>query len=57
MRVAAEMSEVRAACIRALPTLFIGSERVVGAGKSTEELTAMLEQAVSAHRAVHASPR
>jgi protein-disulfide isomerase/uncharacterized membrane protein len=57
VRVAAEMAEMRAAGIHALPTLFIGSERVVGAGQSTEELTAMLEQAVSAHRAVHASPR
>ncbi|HSR96417.1 MAG TPA: thioredoxin domain-containing protein [Kofleriaceae bacterium] len=57
VRVAAEMAEMRAAGIHALPTLFIGSERVVGAGKSTEELTAMLEQAVSAHRAVHASGR
>ncbi len=47
-RVAAEMAEVRAAGIRSLPTLFIGDERIVGAGKSTEELTALL-----AHAAVH----
>jgi protein-disulfide isomerase len=47
VRVAAEMAEVRAAGIHALPTLFIGGERVVGAGKSTEELTAMLEHAAS----------
>ena len=57
MRVAAEMAEVRSAGIHALPTLFIGGERVVGAGKSTEELTAMLEQAASDHRAFHASRR
>lgn len=47
-RVAAESAEVRAADIRSLPTLFIGSERIVGAGKSAEELTALLD-----HAAVH----
>jgi protein-disulfide isomerase/uncharacterized membrane protein len=47
-RVAAEAAEVRAAGIRSLPTLFIGSERIVGAGKSTEELTALLEHAAIA---------
>jgi protein-disulfide isomerase/uncharacterized membrane protein len=47
-RVAAESAEVRAAGVHALPTLFIGGERVVGAGKSTEDLTAMLEHAVIA---------
>jgi len=47
-RVAAEAAEVRAAGIRSLPTLFIGSERIVGAGKSAEELTAMLEHAATA---------
>lgn len=50
VRVAAEMAEVQAAGIHALPTLFIGGERIVGAGKSTDELTAMLEHAASAHR-------
>jgi protein-disulfide isomerase/uncharacterized membrane protein len=49
-RVAAEMAEMRAAGIPGLPTLFIGGERVVGAGSSTEELTAMLERAVARHR-------
>lgn len=44
-RVAAEMAEVRAAGIHLLPTLFIGGERVVGAGSSPAELTAMLERA------------
>jgi predicted DsbA family dithiol-disulfide isomerase len=47
-RVAAETAEASAAGIHALPTLFIGGERVVGAGKSTEELTALLDQAVAA---------
>ena len=50
-RVAAETAEMRAAGIHALPTLFIGGERVVGAGASTDDLTAMLERAVSKHRA------
>jgi protein-disulfide isomerase len=57
VRVASELAEVRAAGIHALPTLFIGAERVVGAGKSADELTAMLDQAVSAHRAARASTR
>jgi protein-disulfide isomerase len=48
VRVSAEMAEVQAAGIHALPTLFIGGERIVGAGKSTDELTAMLEHAASA---------
>jgi uncharacterized membrane protein/predicted DsbA family dithiol-disulfide isomerase len=47
-RVAAEVAEVRAAGVHSLPTLFIGGERVVGAGKSTADLTAMLEHAVIA---------
>lgn len=51
VRVAAEMAEMRAAGIHRLPTLFIGGERVVGAGNSTEELTAMLERVVSKHKA------
>lgn len=44
-RVAAEMAEVRAAGIHSLPTLFIGGERIVGAGASTGELAALLERA------------
>jgi uncharacterized membrane protein/predicted DsbA family dithiol-disulfide isomerase len=44
-RIAAEMAEVRAAGVHSLPTLFVGDERIVGAGKSTDELTAMLEHA------------
>jgi len=46
-RVAADMAEVRAAGIRSLPTLFIGGEQIVGAGKSTEELTALLDHAAA----------
>lgn len=48
-RVAAEMTEVRAAGVHSLPTLFIGSDRIVGAGNSAEELTALLEHAAVAH--------
>jgi len=44
-RVAAEMSEVRAAGIHLLPTLYIGSERVVGAAKSSDELATLLASA------------
>lgn len=44
-RVAAEIAEARAAGIRSLPTLFVGGERIVGAGASTEELIALLEHA------------
>lgn len=47
-RVAAEAAEVRAAGIRSLPTLFIGGERIVGASKSAEELTALIERAAIA---------
>jgi protein-disulfide isomerase/uncharacterized membrane protein len=47
-RVAAESEAAIAAGIRSLPTLFIGGERIVGASKSTAQLTAMLEHA--AHR-------
>jgi uncharacterized membrane protein/predicted DsbA family dithiol-disulfide isomerase len=46
-RVAAESAEVRAADIHSLPTLFIGSERIVGASKSAEELTALLDHAAT----------
>jgi protein-disulfide isomerase len=44
-RVAAEMAEARAAGVHSLPTLFIAGERITGAGKSSEELTALLDRA------------
>jgi len=44
-RVAAEMAEVRAAGIHALPTLFIGDTRIEGAGASADELTSILRRA------------
>jgi uncharacterized membrane protein/predicted DsbA family dithiol-disulfide isomerase len=44
-RLAAEMAEVRAAGVHALPTLFIGGERIEGAGASADQLTALLERA------------
>jgi hypothetical protein len=34
--------------VHSLPTLFIGGERIVGDGNSTEELTAMLDRATIA---------
>ncbi len=43
-RVAAESAEVATAGIHLIPTVFIGGERVTGAGKSSAELTAMLER-------------
>jgi uncharacterized membrane protein/predicted DsbA family dithiol-disulfide isomerase len=46
-RVAAEMTEMRAAGVRALPTVYIGGERIVGAAKSTSDLSALLERAVA----------
>lgn len=46
-RVAAETAEARAAGIRSLPTLFIGETRVVGAGKSSDELADLLAHAVA----------
>jgi protein-disulfide isomerase len=45
-RIAAEMAEVRAAGVRSLPTVFIAGERIVGAAKTADELTALLEHAV-----------
>lgn len=42
-RVAAEQREADAANVRSLPTLFVADERVVGAGKSAEQLTALLD--------------
>ncbi|MEO7732404.1 MAG: vitamin K epoxide reductase family protein [Kofleriaceae bacterium] len=44
-RVAAEADAAQAAGVHALPTLFFGDERVVGANKSVEQLTALLERA------------
>jgi protein-disulfide isomerase len=44
-RIAADTAEARAAGVHSLPTLFIGGERIVGAVKSSEELTALLERA------------
>jgi predicted DsbA family dithiol-disulfide isomerase/uncharacterized membrane protein len=46
-RIAAEMKEVRASGVKSLPTLFIGREKIVGASKSAEELTALLEHAAA----------
>jgi protein-disulfide isomerase len=42
-RIADETAQAMAAGVHSLPTLFIGRERVEGASKSTEELTAMLD--------------
>lgn len=44
-RVAAETAEAQAAGIHALPTLFIGNERLDGAGVSHQHLVALLERA------------
>ncbi|HEY0194163.1 MAG TPA: vitamin K epoxide reductase family protein [Kofleriaceae bacterium] len=41
-RVAADSAQVEAAGIHALPTLFIGAQELVGAGKSVAELAAMI---------------
>ena len=41
-RVAADTAEVRAAGVRALPTVFIGDTRLVGAGASEDDLVALL---------------
>jgi protein-disulfide isomerase/uncharacterized membrane protein len=46
-RVAVETAEVKAAGIHSLPTLFIGDQRIVGASKTAEELTALLDHAKS----------
>ena len=43
-RVAAEMAEARAADIHALPTLFVGTERIEGASASADELTALIDR-------------
>jgi protein-disulfide isomerase len=39
------MAEVRAAGVHALPTLFIGDQRIEGAGASADELTALIHRA------------
>lgn len=44
-RVAAEGAEAHAAGIHALPTMFIGTDRIVGARATSTQLTAMLEHA------------
>jgi predicted DsbA family dithiol-disulfide isomerase len=49
-RVDIESAEAMAAGIHSIPTLYVGGERVVGASRSTEELTAMLERAAPATR-------
>ncbi len=46
-RVADDMREARAAGVRSLPTVWIGGERVVGAGASADELAAAIERARS----------
>jgi protein-disulfide isomerase len=42
-RIAADQREADAAGVRSLPTLFVADQRVVGAAKSAEELTALLD--------------
>jgi len=44
-RVAAEMAEVRAAGVQALPTLFIGDTRIQGAGASADQLADIIHRA------------
>jgi uncharacterized membrane protein/predicted DsbA family dithiol-disulfide isomerase len=44
-RVAADVSDVRAAGVSSLPTVFIGDQRIVGAGASTDDLVAALDRA------------
>jgi uncharacterized membrane protein/predicted DsbA family dithiol-disulfide isomerase len=46
-RVAEDTAAVRGAGVRSLPTLWIGGERIVGATRSTEQLTAMLVRAAA----------
>ena len=46
-RIAAEVAEVSAAGVHALPTLFVGGERIIGASKSTDELVALLDRAAA----------
>jgi len=44
-RIATEMAEVRAAGVHALPTLFIGDQRIEGASASADELAALIHRA------------
>jgi protein-disulfide isomerase/uncharacterized membrane protein len=44
-RVDADLQEARAAGVHSLPTVWIGGERVVGAGASSDELAAAIERA------------
>ncbi|HWO19309.1 MAG TPA: vitamin K epoxide reductase family protein [Kofleriaceae bacterium] len=44
-RVASDLRDAAAAGVRALPTLFIGDERITGASASADELVAMLARA------------
>ena len=44
-RVSADLAEARTAGVHSLPTVFIGGERVVGAGATTDELLARIDRA------------
>jgi protein-disulfide isomerase len=44
-QVTRDLDEARAAGVHALPTLFVGPERVTGASASTEQLAAMIDRA------------
>lgn len=54
-RVAADMTDARAAGVHRLPTIFVGTERVTGASRSTTELVSLLDRA-AASRASAQSP-
>jgi protein-disulfide isomerase len=43
-RLARDLEDAEAAGVRALPTVFVGSERINGAAASAEELTAMIDR-------------
>lgn len=44
-RVASDLRDARAAGVRGLPTMFIGGERITGAGASVDELAALIARA------------
>jgi protein-disulfide isomerase len=44
-RVAADVRDARAAGVHSLPTVFIGGERLVGAGATSDELVAQIDRA------------
>ena len=44
-RVSADIADARAAGVHSLPTVFIGGDRIVGAGASTDELVAQIDRA------------